>query len=83
MGKGEVNSVGHKNNSIDAQLDACIDLKRVLCQYFYDVDYGFDCIALESVRSGGQSRNGNFSIRELPLRQEERKCNLENSLVYQ
>jgi hypothetical protein len=38
---------------------------------------------LENARSDGQNRNGNFSIGELPLKQEETKCNPENNLVYQ
>jgi hypothetical protein len=65
-GRKEANSVEHKNNSINAQLDAYIDLKRVLCRCFYGVDYGPDYIALESVRNGGQNRNESFSIRGLP-----------------
>ena len=66
MGKREVNSVGHKNNSIDAQLDACIDLKRVLCQYFYDVDYELAYIEEYNVGTDGQNKSGCYAIREHP-----------------
>jgi hypothetical protein len=73
----------YKNNNRDALPDAYRDLKMVLYQYYGGVNCGPHCKELENVRSDVQSKNENFSIKELPLTLGERKYNLENSLVYQ
>jgi len=66
VNRQRVNWVEYKNNSKDVQLGAYKVQNMDLYQCYGDVDCELVDIEVQSVRTGGQSRNENFSTRGYP-----------------